>query len=127
MAHPGGGIEHHKKDLFVPLFDYLLIVVHIELLKWTIISMMNVLTYSGTLSFFGNTSYGASTHSFLSYGMVLGEIITRLDGEDIRLSMVCQKDPKKLKFGIDSNKLAEQIKAVGKPNKAHIKDCRTRL
>lgn len=43
-----------------------------------------------------------------SYGIVLGEIITRFDGEHIRLGMVYQKS-KKLEFGVDSSKLSEMV------------------
>jgi len=47
-----------------------------------------------------------------SYGIVLSEIITRLDGEQIRLGMVYQKS-KKLEFGVDSTKLASIITQTG--------------
>jgi hypothetical protein len=47
-----------------------------------------------------------------SYGIVLGEIITRFDGEHIRLGMVYQKS-KKLEFGVDSSKLAEMVSQTG--------------
>jgi hypothetical protein len=43
---------------------------------------------------------------------VLGEIITRFDGEHIRLGMVYQK-PKKLEFGVDSSKLSEMVSETG--------------
>jgi hypothetical protein len=43
---------------------------------------------------------------------VLGEIITRFDGEHIRLGMVYQKS-KKLEFGVDSSKLSEMVTETG--------------
>jgi hypothetical protein len=43
-----------------------------------------------------------------SYGMVLAEIITRMNGEDIRLNITYQKK-NKLEFGVDSKLLSKMI------------------